>query len=363
VQQGGVELDAVGHRRERGRHLVVRGVGEADDRDRAAQARPLAAVEDRGRRHPRERPPEEVEARRRRQRPLAEVDRALGGDEPGRLLGRQAGQGQGQGLVVATAELDHQRHAPGHAVVVAVVVDRARGPSPRGDRRQGRGDGVGARHRGGAAHRLRELGLGEPGRFGRGRRRAIGGRADQPEHRAQDHHPGLGDRGRQRVVAMKRGDHGGQRVAGGEQRRARGGVGRGGAVGGLDLGGQRRFEEQLGRRVEQVEGDRVGLGGGQRPHQAGPAAPGLEHVRRDPAGLVVEPDDHDPGVAQRPRPAALEPPVEAALLEAVEAGHRPQPAVAGGQGAQGEADHQRDRQRPVAGAGGPRSHRRQGNRR
>jgi hypothetical protein len=342
---------------ERRRHLVVRRVGHADDQDLALElggADP--AVEDRRRRHPRERPAQEVEPGGGRQVALAERHPAVGGDEPGRLLGDQPGQREAERLVVAAAELDHQRHAARDAVVVAVVVDRAgRGRAGR-HRRQRERDRVGAGHGRGAADRLAELGLRQAAGLGGRDRRAIGGAADQPEHRAEHDHLGLGDRGDQIVVAVERGHHRGQRRGGRGQRRARRRIGLGAGVGLLDLGGQRRRQQVLGRREEQIERDRLGAGRGQRADQPGPAVAGLDHVAGQPPGVVVDADDHDPRVAQRPRAAGAEPPVERALLEAVDARQVVRAAVPEHADRQRDRQGGRDEQRPVPGRAISRTH-------
>jgi hypothetical protein len=357
VQERRVQLDAVGQRIERRRHLVVGGVGEADDHDLAAQlggADPT--VEHRRRRHPREALADEVEARDRRQRAVAERHAAARGDEAGRLLGRERGERQPERLVVAAAVLDHQRHAARHAVVVAEVIDRARGDRALGHRRQRERDGVGARHRRGAADRLAQLGAGEARRLGRRGGRALGGGADQAEQRAEHDHLGVGDRRGQRVVAVELGDDRAERRGGLGQGGGGRGLGAGRGVGGLDLGGQRVGQDHLARREEQIERDRLGAGRGQRADQPGPAVAGLDHVAGEPPGVVVDADDHDPRVAQRPRAAGAEPPVERALLEAVDARQVVRAAVAEHADRQRDRQGGRDEQRPVPGRAISRTH-------
>jgi hypothetical protein len=264
-------------------------------------------------------------ARSERQHALAGAERAGAGDHAGVAGGALGGQhgGEAEGHVVVTAELDHHGQPAHDAVGIRVGVDRAGTRGAARDDRRGGVDAKGGGRREPAAGGD-DLPVAGPLETGGGHRRIVGQVAaalDQAEAGAEVHDAGAADRLRQHLVAAQLVDHRrerGRRFL--RRRRQRLDALAQRAVRRPDPIGQLGAQQPLGRRVEEIERDDLGLVAGEGVDQVRPAAPGLDQIGRRLPRPVVDADDHDARVG-RPWPPQPEAGVHAGALRLVEPRH------------------------------------------
>ena len=355
LRERGVQLDAIGRQIERRGHLVTRAVGHAHEHELVGQRLARRGPgEHGGGRHPRdpvlaEHVEDQRGAARHRQLAAAGPQRART-DEVAGVAGptfERERRGQAEREVVAPGELDREGHPPGHAVLVAKAVDRARADGARGDRGQRDGRAAGAARAAGAPttgiDHLAVAGADQLGRLDGPRRGPSGGEVEQ---RTEEDPPAARHGGGEDLVAPQLLEEVGEHGLGLGQLGARIGGERRGQ--GADPVRERVLEHDLGRGEEEVEREQPRAVAGERVDQPRVAAAGLQHLGVASAEVVVEADDHDPVARRRARAPPAEPRVDREPLDRGEAG---QGAALGVQAGEPEGERRRDhrgQQRDVA---------------